>query len=776
MGASGSDARPGAACKQGGRPGVADKGDKHMADTMVRECIIGKVASGKTEALVHRVVEYLSGQSNDKSVLVLAASPDAAETLKEHLATALDIPADTLGEQGVRVSIPRAIALEVLGNPKAQAACGRKPRLLLPFEESILLEDVKASGLRPKRLREMLKFFYRSWTELADDEPSWLVSEEEVQVHRLLKECLAFTGGILPNELSNLAVKWLRCDEASREASSYDLVLVDDYQLLSRASQVLAGLLAREGLIVTGDMQATSEVFEEYPSLNGLIELAEADGVETTNLDTCRNSATVHACCENLIDAARKHEQESRDLTGMSGNGGREARAIAGMNEDGGREARDLAGNSEDGGQEARALAGTNGVGGQEARALASANNESAQEPATSRAKHSPAAVVEASTHAACAETAPGESSVGYACALSFPTAEAEIAHVAQHIADAIEKGAQPGDFYLAAPNGVWAKALSRSLKARGISTTQEPSTRILNGDPRDLERCKTSRLLTLLALAADPHDMLAWRSWCGFGDWLTDNPGFAALRRYAARHSLAPYDALATVATGNPCREAFGELDAAEQASLERIVQAFESGQEILGQLEGLVGRQLVNAAWSLLGCEAPAQDTTPAQEDVPAELLGLLGVAHTDLAQDAASLVGHLLATLREPCFPRDAETVRIGDLTATHGASFKTVVLSGFVNGFIPKHAYFDPVKTPLDRMGILFGADARRVYQAAGCAREELLVTAFTQMDALQAERLDLKVDRVFMREGKRLARISPSELICSICLEVQETRA
>ena len=761
-----------------------------MADTMVRECIIGKVASGKTEALVHRVVEYLSDQSNDKSVLVLAASPDAAETLKRRLAAALGIPANTLGERGVRVSIPRAIALEVLGNPKAQAACGRKPRLLLPFEESILLEDVKASGLRPKRLREMLKFFYRSWTELADDDPSWLVSEEEVQVHSLLKECLAFTGGILPNELANLAVKWLRCDEASRETSSYDLVLVDDYQLLSRASQVFAGLLAREGLIVTGDMQATSEVFEEYPSLNGLIELAEADGVETTNLDACRNSATVHACCENLIDAARKHEQESRDLTGMSGNGGREARAIAGMNEDGGREARDLAGNSEDGGQEARALAGTNGVdgqearalagtngvGGQEARALASANNESAQEPATSRAKHSPAAVVEASTHAASAETGLGESSAGYACALSFPTAEAEIAHIAQHIADAIEKGAQPGDFYLAAPNGVWAKALSRSLKARGIPTAQEPSTRGLNGDPRDLGRCKTLRLFTLLALVARPHDMLAWRSWCGFGDWLTDNPGFAALRRYAARHSLAPYDALATVATGNPCREAFGELDAAEQASLERIVQAFESGQEILGQLEGLVGRQLVNAAWSLLGCEAPAQDTTPAQEDVPAELLGLLGVAHTDLAQDAASLVGHLLATLREPCFPRDAETVRIGDLTATHGASFKTVVLSGFVNGFIPKHAYFDPVKTPLDRMGILFGADARRVYQAAGCAREELLVTAFTQMDALQAERLDLKVDRVFMREGKRLARISPSELICSMCLEVQETRA
>lgn len=733
-----------------------------MADTMVRECILGEVASGKTEALVRRAVEYLSGQSNGKNVLVLAASPDAAEALKRHLAAALDIPADTLDKRGVCVSVPRAIALEVLGDPKARAACGRRPRLLLPFEENILLEDVKASGLRPKRLREMLKFFYRSWTELADDEPSWLVSEEEAQVHGLLKECLAFTGGILPNELSNLAVKWLRADETACEAASYDLVLADDYQLLSRASQVLAGLLARKGLIVTGDVQATSEVFEEYPFAAGLLEFAQADGVQATRLDACWNSAAVHACSENLIGAAQTHEQESRDLAGADGDSEQGTRALAGTNGDGKQEACDLA--------------GAGGNGKQKARAFAGANNESDRTPVTSQAEYSPATAVEASTHAAYAEMVPGENSVGYACALSFPTAEAEIAHVAQHIADAIEKGAQPGEFYLAAPNGVWAKSLSRSLEAHGISTVQRPSARMLSGDPRDLGRCKTLRLFTLLALAADPRDMLAWRSWCGFGDWLTDNPGFAALRRYAARQGLAPYDALAAVAADSPCREAFGELDAAEQASLERVSQAFEAGQATLEQLEGLEGHQLIGVAWGLLDCEQHAQETTTGHERVPADLLQLLDTENPELAQDAASLVDRLLAALREPRFPLAQNAVRIGDLTAPHGSSYRTVVLSGFVNGFIPKHAYFDPVKTPLDRMGLLYGADARRVYQAAGCAREELFVTAFTQMDALQAERLDLKVDRVFMREGKRLARISPSELIGSMGLDVQEAHA
>ena len=159
-----------------------------------------------------------------------------------------------------------------------------------------------------------------------------------------------------------------------------------------------------------------------------------------------------------------------------------------------------------------------------------------------------------------------------------------------------------------------------------------------------------------------------------------------------------------------------------------------------------------------------------------MPADLLRLLDVENPKLAHDAASLVDRLLMALNEPRFPLAQNVVRIGDLAASHGSSYRTVVLTGFVNGFIPKHAYFDPVKTPLDRMGLLYGTDARRVSQAAGCAREELLVTAFTQMDALQAERLDLKVDRVFMREGKRLARISPSELIGSMGLEVQEAQA
>ena len=690
-----------------------------MADSMMRACILGGAASGKTEALVQRATDYIERRGYQASagaqkpsldeqgtskILILAASPEAADFLRARLSHALGTDEEGLAAQGMRVTTPRALALGILSNPNAQAACGRKPRLLLPFEENILLEDVKASGVRPKRLREMLKFFYRSWTELADDDPAWLVSDEELQVHALIKECLAFSGGILPCELSNLAVHWLRASPRSCEEASYGCVLVDDYQLLSRASQELAELVAREALVVTGDPEATSEVFEAYPYAQGLTEFAQADGVEVTELETRWNAGPVRACCAALIAEAQECEQGC-------------TRADApGENHDG------------------------------------------------------------SSEQYGCRTATTGDHAGG-ARALAFPSPQDEFAYIARNLADVVAAGTSPAGFYLAVPNSAWAKSLSHSLAARGVRFVRKPNAHVLNGDTRDLGRCRTARLFTLLTLAADSRDALAWRSWCGFGDWLAENPGFAALRRCAARQGLGLYEALEALETGNLPQAGAGELDAAEEASLTRIAQAFADGRAALAKLSGLTGKKLVDAAWDLLG--AQEADSGPCKQDIPSEMLDLLGVLDTSqplLPHDAAGMVGHLLGALYEPSFPgSDTEAVRIGSLADAHGRMYTTVVLTGFVNGFIPKHAYFDPTKTPLDRMGALRAADLRRVYEAAGHARKNLLVTAFTQTEALAAERLDLKIDRILMRDGVRLARISPSDLIAAMGLGIEEVR-
>lgn len=230
--------------------------------------ITGGVGSGKTQRLVERAAALLAEDAAAHSVLVLCATPQAARLFSERLRAR----AGAERAAGATVTTARALALDVLADDGARRWSGREPRLLAAFEETFLMEDMKVSGLRPKRLREMLKFFYRSWTELADDDPAWLLPGEETDVHALLKANLAFLRAVVEPEAANLAVRYLRaCDEA-RADCSWAHVLVDDYACANRASQTLASLVAARSIAVAGDAETCIEVYDSYPYAAGIDE------------------------------------------------------------------------------------------------------------------------------------------------------------------------------------------------------------------------------------------------------------------------------------------------------------------------------------------------------------------------------------------------------------------------------------------------------------------------------------------------------------------------
>ena len=255
--------------------------------------IVGGVGCGKTQQLIERVCSLLSGGEKAGNVLVLCATPQACESFTLRLNAAGEEAGVNADE--IAVTTPRALALEVLSDAEAVRWSGREPRLLTAYEELFLLEDMKVSGLRPKRLREMLKFFYRSWTELADDDPNWLLPGEESNVHTLLKDNLALTRSIVEPEAGNLAVNYLRGHAGAVAAHSFAHVLVDDYQRISKASQLLAGLMATETLTIAGDRTACVQVYDSYPYAAGLDEfMDEHEGAEDIELSAC------HACANYL--------------------------------------------------------------------------------------------------------------------------------------------------------------------------------------------------------------------------------------------------------------------------------------------------------------------------------------------------------------------------------------------------------------------------------------------------------------------------------------------
>ncbi|NHM14958.1 UvrD-helicase domain-containing protein [Xiamenia xianingshaonis] len=256
--------------------------------------IVGAPGCGKTEHLVRRIADLLEAGVDPASVLAVCATPTAALAFARRLAATGAPHADA-----VAATTARALALRVLALPEAEAFTGRRARLLVAFEESFLMEDMKVSGLRPRRLHEMLKFFYRSWTEMADDDPAWLLAGEETEVHTLLKENLAYCQGMLEPEAANLAVRFLRT--APDAAPRYAHVLVDDYQDLSRASQLLAEAVATESITVAGCEGACVEVFDSYPYAKGLEEFLERfPEADARELDACCHSAAVRTALARL--------------------------------------------------------------------------------------------------------------------------------------------------------------------------------------------------------------------------------------------------------------------------------------------------------------------------------------------------------------------------------------------------------------------------------------------------------------------------------------------
>lgn len=266
--------------------------------------IVGGVGTGKTQELINRAVKALKQGAKAADVLVMCATPQAALAFKARLDAAAE--AAGVNAAGVAVTTPRALALDVMGDAEAIRWSGREPRLLTDYEKLFLLEDMKVSGLRPKRLREMLKFFYRSWTELADDDEDWLLAGEESNIHELVKANLAFTRSILEPELGNLAVNYLRSHAGARDAHAFAHVFVDDYQRISKASQLLAGLVARESLTIAGDRVACVEVYDSYPYTAGLDEFMDAHaGVADVELTECRTCAAgAQATAKLLADPA----------------------------------------------------------------------------------------------------------------------------------------------------------------------------------------------------------------------------------------------------------------------------------------------------------------------------------------------------------------------------------------------------------------------------------------------------------------------------------------
>ena len=630
-----------------------------LAPTPTAALIEGGVGCGKTAALIARVATFLEDGAAPEDMLVLAATPDAARVLGARLTEAA-------GERGaaIEVTCAREVALGLLASEEGRAFSGRAGRLVTPLELGFIMEDMKTSGLKQRRLREMLKFFYRNWTELAggaDDDDRWLIPGEEADTHALLKDVLRFTGGILEPEAAAMAVRFLlACPEVLASAQRTH-VLVDDYQMHSRASQHLANLLARDSITVAADPTAVVEVFDSYPYGEGIGEFTQAnEGCERIVL------ATSHAC--PAAARAANHLRTSLD-----------------------------------------------------------------------------------------AGAAPSDTETEGASFTALEAADpaAEMAAVADAVQVALEAGTNPSSIYILAFHPAWERRIARALEARGIAAALPIRGRVAAGDYRDLDRCAPARLLTALALVADPTDALTWRAWCGFGDYLANSPAFADMRAGGETQGKGLVAMLEEVAVAAP-EEGF------PGTGIGRILDAYRAGCALVERSQGLEGNELIGAL-------ADALDLSAEERERTVQLASALTAPEpgVNAPSDARAMIARARQRMNAPVFETTEGHVLIGDSAHLTGLTPATLVLCGFVNGFFPTRDFFDATVTTPDKQKLVRATDTRRLYAAAGKATQRLAASWFTSIGLVEAETLKLEIGRVKLRRGERIAVTAPSIYLADI---------
>ncbi len=237
--------------------------DAELAPSDVR-LFMGAPASGRTSALCELACEHVT--AGERVLMVATTEPGLAE-LGNLLA---DAPSDNL-----QVSTIADVALLVLDSPEARADFGREPRILESHEQDILMEDMRVSQMKNKRLKALSGYLFAGWSNLSDDK--WEQTYEEDLFIERLRSNLCLTGGVLPSEASNLALKALRAHEGLRERIGFDWVIVDDFELASRASQHMLRALARKGFAAASALHpGPAAPAEPYPCYEGARELVGA--------------------------------------------------------------------------------------------------------------------------------------------------------------------------------------------------------------------------------------------------------------------------------------------------------------------------------------------------------------------------------------------------------------------------------------------------------------------------------------------------------------------
>ena len=177
----------------------------------------------------------------------------------------------------------------------------------MQFEGNILLNDLihEKSAFGGKRdCSTRIRAFEAAWARLQSEQPGWPQDEVDQLLERHLIEWLRFHRAMLIGELVPEALRFLRGNPLSAALTTFDHVIVDEYQDLNRAEQEIVDLLSgSRASAVVGDPDQSIYSFR-HANPEGIKDFGVRHPTTyDEHLTQCRRCPTrVVALAENLIE------------------------------------------------------------------------------------------------------------------------------------------------------------------------------------------------------------------------------------------------------------------------------------------------------------------------------------------------------------------------------------------------------------------------------------------------------------------------------------------
>lgn len=763
------------------------------------KCLVGAPQTGRTDALVQEAARRAAEGAH---VLFVCARERDVHPVRKRMAASLADLSFGGDADRVRVAVGIDVAQVVLAAPEARAMFGRGPRVLEPYEEAVLLEDLKVSQMKNRRLRKVLTYLRAGWSNLSDD--TWEQTAEEDLVIDRMRANLRFTGGVLACEASNLALHALREHDALRQRVSWDYVFVDDFELLSRASQHLVRMIAARGLAVASAERPGLPGDEEYPCFEGAAELlAVFPGAQVVRLiesvqapevrhrvrglfaDPALKLLIRHDAMEQAtpsakpLDADEVHKDECRDVSKRLSSA---SFAVAIRNCDGGgaqddvftciqqhshSKSEEVQGQSYDAGSSCRVSADSD---------------------------------VNAEATDAANGVAHGRETGRFAqpALRMLPSLEAELQTLAIEASAALERGES---VLIVGTNRLWRRNVAANLQRVGLPVRQLRGDKLRLKDFRDEKQCTRARADALRRLRVNAADGVAWRTLLALGDGVARSAGVDYLRQ-----------AVGTGTAGAPVRlrEALELLDAGNVVAdsltaplLDDLIAAYrqvkreckpnepvsfdacDESSYRAGNAAKFRNGDEVASVWSASLNDAADSEASARKANASSSFGNLRGqgVSQADGCRKeslgcctAGAKAGSLrryasdnaVAELPVDCLRIESSDVSGPEIIVASpdqaaGLRFDAVMFGGFVNGLIPCRAYCDPVGMAEQSRRREHTRDVRTMYSVASCARKRLLFTGFATCSLQAAETMDVHIESIKLRKGLRTVTTQPSEL-------------